>query len=515
MTSLRALQRKEDRFEDLLSKLEFAATETELTPEKRAARLAATTPDTPAAELAFCKTYFPEVFALPFNAIHEHLATLAEGSHTVSGFRRGGKSAYAFIGKVIRHVCLGRGGLVGVNLRTLDKAVARTRLLSRMIQANRLLAYDFEIEVEQDAGGYHILGPKGARATHLIAGSYATGLRAYVDERFSRFQLTVNDDLYDRQSIDSERDNEKVTNFVLSEVRGQMEDDGLDITLGNSISAGCPIVRLKEERPEAHFSLPALSHETGETTWPAYRTTEEWHAFRDETPYDIWLGEYQDRPAQRGDVFQPEWLRTVRLSLTTITASITAVDPSHGESPAACYKGVATVGMTDKREAVCLDLFIRRAGYEVVFDYLLRVRRRFSAHHKVVLFENDFNQWGFAMPYYQAWKASRKELIPFVMHNSKDSKTQYRGADKESRILNLVHPHQTGGFAYAEEATGSADWEEYKRQFLGFGKAREKLDGLDALATAYIKIGHYVTTGTFKPLKKRTRERPSWGGGFH
>ncbi len=511
-----ALRRSDEAFEKLLREIEFAARETDLTPELRAGRLTRCTQNTPESERQFCKEYFPTIFTEPWNGFHLHISGLEEGSHTISGFRRGGKTAYAVVGKIIRHICLGRGGLVGMNLRTLEKAKARTALVVRIITANKKLMYDFEVEVEQDAKEYYILGPKGQKATHLIAGSYQTGLRSYVDESFDRFQLALNDDLYDRQSVDSERDNEKVTNFVAAEVRGQMEGGGLDLTLGNSISAGCPIQQLKKMQPENHFSLPALDA-NGRSGWPEAYTAEDWAEKREAMPYDTWMGEYMDDPAVKGDIFKPEWLRSVNLTLVQVVASISAIDPSHGQSPSACFKGIATLGMTSSKEAVMLDLYIRREGYIHVFDYLLALRARLGADgcaHKVVLFENDFSQWNFAKPYYQMWMDERRATLPILTYSSKETATEFRGADKDSRILNLVHPHQTGSFAYAEQCTGSADFDTYKRQYLAFGKRKEKLDGLDAAATAYIMIRRYLDEGSFKSLHRRTFARPTWTGGF-
>jgi hypothetical protein len=512
------LKRQEARFEEILGAAKRQARETELTPEKREARRARCMGETPEAERAFCTTYFPEIFESEWNDLHRWASQLEEGSYTMSGFRKAGKSAYVFVAKVVRGIVLGAESMIGVNLRTHRIAKERVGVVKRMIARNELIQYDYAPEIEQGTKSHLIVKGEQGRV-HVVAGSYKIGLRSQIDETFSRFTLAVNDDLYDRDSADSERDNEKVTNFVTAEVRGAMEDDGLDITLGNSITADCPIVRLKELIPENHFSLPALG-EDGETTWPERYSTDYWEAFRAETPYDIWMGEYMDEPGVKGGNFKEEWLRTVKLNLTEIVASISALDPAHGESPSSCFKGLATLGMTAEREAVLLDIYVRREGYLAVFDYLLRLRRRYGAHHRAVLVENDFNQWAHARPYYQTWTQQRGEALPIVTHLASETSTAYRSAAKESRILNLVHPHQTGGFAYSAALPGSGeDWDRYKRQYLGFGKLSGKLDGLDAVATAYIMINRYLGEGSFQ-AHGRTRGRrrfgnPSWGGGFH
>ena len=76
--------------------------------------------------------------------------------------------------------------------------------------------------------------------------------------------------------------------------------------------------------------------------------------------------------------------------------------------------------------------------------------------------------------------------------------------------MNLVFPHQIGMFLYDEKIMRGADWDEYRRQYLGFGKANQKLDGLDATASAYILIFRYMESGKFKPLKERLFEKRKW-----
>jgi len=130
-------------------------------------------------------------------------------------------------------------------------------------------------------------------------------------------------------------------------------------------------------------------------------------------------------------------------------------------------------------------------------------------NHRVIMFENDFQQWDFAAPYYKSWRARKNKVLPLVTHYSKDLKTEHRGADKDSRIFNLVHPHQTGTMPYVEELKDNPDHITYKNtNYLRFGKHKNtKLDGLDVLATCYIMIWSYVVTGDFKSLKKRKFEQ--------
>jgi len=298
----------------------------------------------------------------------------------------------------------------------------------------------------------------------------------------------------------------------VNEIDGMLEDDGLRIFFGNNIAVNCPLNVIKGWNPDNHFSLPALNTK-GESTWPEYRTADEWDQFRKTIPLDVWEGDYMDKPFERGDIFDRDWLRSINVNTVHILASLSAADPAHGTSPTACMKSIATVGVTNKQEVILQDMYLRHEDYFGFFDYIDALIPRVP-RWKVLLFENDFGQWGFAHPYYVQWVEKRRKTISIYTHYSKNLKTEFRGADKESRILNLVHPHQTGMFLYAEVLgnllkgmPATRDMERYVQQYLAFGKIKDKLDGLDAVATAYIMIFRYIETGSFKPLGKKAFPR--------
>lgn len=500
--SRQKLDQMDDAFELFLDNVLVEVTTTDLTPEKRLERRR----NADKSDLEFCRIYFPQIFNLAWNDLHKAIAKMQSGMWTISGFRKCGKSAFTYIAKAVKPLCLNVGGIININCRTKENlADERTAALKRLIFRNRLLLYDYAPVLEQDLKGHYIIGK-----THLIAGSVKTGLRNLVDDEFKRIRVAINDDLYNKDTVTSEYDNGKVVDFIESEVSGQLEEDGLSITMGNSISETCPIVQLKARNPEKHFSLPALD-DNGKSTWPQYKSAEQWEEFRLNMPWDIWLGEYMDKPSVKGEVFQPEMINPVNVNLLQILASISACDPSIGVSPAACDKAVATVGITSQQEVIVQDIYIRKEPYPLLFDYV-QALRGLIPNWKCLLFENDFSQWSFAEPYYRDWMKTRKATLPIVTHLSSQLKTVERGADKESRILNLVHPHQTNMLRYSNKILLTKDFEKLRSQLLAFGKDKGKLDGIDALATAYIMIFRYLERGNFKPLKERKFFNPekSW-----
>src|SRR3972149_841238 len=49
-----------------------------------------------------------------------------------------------------------------------------------------------------------------------------------------------------------------------------------------------------------------------------------------------------------------------------------------------------------------------------------------------------------------------------------------------------------------------------KSQYIGFGASKEKLDGLDATATAFIMLPRWIERGSFKPLKEKKFGALKW-----
>lgn len=503
------LDRQERELDTVLERLTLGATESELTPQKRRARRKEAD-DSP---LRFAETYFPGVFTEPWSDLHRHLAGLEEGRHSVSGFPQSGKSAFAFLGKLLRHIALGRSGVACVAARTDEKATAHTSMLHRILQRAEKLRYDYDLDVLQDRTGDYIYKAEGGQ-TRLVAASVNTGVRGTVSDQFDRISIAVGDDLYDRESARSDLDNERVYKWITGELFRQLEDDALAVILGNAIVEGCPILKMKENFPDRHFSFPIMD-EDGAPNWPEVYEADDIQRLREETDYEVWEGEYMERPTRKGDVFEEEWLRTVNIALAKIVASVTAVDPAHGQSPHACYKAAFTAGMTEAREVVGLDVWLRKRPYAELFDHLAQLVPRMPAH-KAILFENDFSQWNFAKPYYENWQRERGQTLPVVMHRASELAGPGESADKEARIMKLVHPHHFGQFLYHQRMTAGPDWKRYRAQVLAFGEKTEALDGLDAAATAYVMVSRYLDRGSFRSSAERTMPRPRWGdAGFH
>ncbi len=488
------IKKLDEQFEDFLNKIVFEQTETDLTPELRAKRRALADAD----DFQFCKIYFPQIFDDEWNGVHRHIKSLRRGIHYVSGSRKFGKTAFGLISKLVKPICEGGVGLVGLGMRTQDDSKERGEALTRLIQRNSKLCYDYDIQFQQDKKGYWIIN----NMTFVSVGAQE-GLRNFADDNFKRFKILILDDLFNRITVRSVVDNERVYQFISSEAEGQLDDDGLMIVFFNIIINDSPGDRISKEHPERSFNFPALN-ENEETNWPESKkyTTEYLHKKRDDMNLEIWMGDWMNQPVLIGEIFDPNWIRGININNIKIVTALSAIDPSFGKSPAACYKGIVTLGITDREQQVILDIYLRKEDYEQVFDYLDNIRS-ITPYWKVLLFENDFSQWEIAAPYYKLWAEKRDKVLPIYQITTQQLKTENYGSDKESRIMNLVFPHQTGQLLYNEAIMNNADFKLYKQQLLSFGKSKEKLDGPDAASTAFILIKRYKEHGTFKSSKLR------------
>lgn len=501
MIAVRGIKRLDVNFDDAVKSIKFKYAKSDLTTQKREERRALADTD----DFEFCKIYFPQIFNDDWNELHRKIKDAESGINTISGSRYFGKSAFTYISKIVKPLCIGGGGMIGLGLRNQDVAALRTKSIMRLIKKNEMLRHDYNVQIQQDLTGNYLVNNKS-----FVSFGFREGLRNYFDENFQRFDVMILDDLYNAQTISSDVDNEKILTFVESECTGQLNPDGVLIWLFNYISTQSPGYKYAERHPEKHFNLPALN-EKGETNWPESRiwTTERLREKEKELTFDVWMGDWMNNPLVKGEEFDPDWIRSVNVNYQSILATLSFADPSFGTSPQACFKSLITMSYTSKKQYIIQDVYLRKESYEKFFAYAYNVSISFPKW-KTLLFENDFSQWSMAQPYYKQWRDESKRHLSIQMFNTKDLKDGKHGTDKESRIRTLIFPFQVGELIFNQDVLLTKDYEKWFAQFLGFGKSKEKLDGLDATASGYILFPRYIVSGSFKALNTKLTKKESW-----
>ena len=511
-TSKKHITQLDEDFDVWIDGLQFDQSDSELKPDKAAERR-----EKCENEFAFLQEYFANIFHAPFGDHHKWLRDKEEDFWMMTGFPMSGKSAYGYFGKLVKAIAEGKGGMNAVLMFDQDKAEERTRSLARVIMKNRKLCYDYNINLLQDRVGYYVFQSDFGQTT-LVGVSRRMGLRSYTDDEMKRFRIMIADDLYNKNTVTSGegKDNKKCYDFVTGEALRQMEEDGLLLWFGNFIHENCPAAYFKKEYPEYYYSLPILNEE-GKPTWPEAYTLKDIEKLKAKFPYEIWMAEFMEDPITKGEIFDPGWLATININVVKLICAISAIDPAEGQSPASCDKAIITLGATEDEQEIVLDIYLRKEGWIAAFDYMLQVRSRFEGIHRIFLFENDFAQFNTAKPYWDRWRKRTGQSLPFYLYSAKTLKTEYYSSDKASRIMNLVHPHQTGIIKYSEEVKGTEDYKRFRRQYLSFnGGKNGDLDGLDAMATAHIIIPRYLSRGNFKATKEKNFKREEgMEGWFH
>jgi hypothetical protein len=490
----KAIEALSASFEHWLLEAFAPVSKTELTPEKREKRRAGAENN----PLGFAKIYFPQIFSLPWNALHRWMASLGPGCWTCSGHPESGKSALAHILFAVRPLVYGLGGIV--NLNTQKEPVSQDRVLGilELIRKNERIQYDFKISVERDSMTHAIVN-----GTHLIPGSVNTGLRNITTAEFGRVDWQVNDDLYNRITLSEKNTSDNVTDFVTGEAWRQLSSfrPSFSITLGNVITEDAPIERLRKMNPANHFSFTALN-EKGESNWPEFRTKKAWEKFASTKPAHVWFGEYLEKPLVKGDVFELGWLRTfVKKAEDEFTVRIATHDAARGASPAACRKALVTGSFMADGRLIIEDIYARRESYPEFFNYALALHTRLP--YLIMQFENDFAQYDLAKPYYEQWSRQTQSVLPIDVFLAKDLVTEFSSAKKEERIMYLVNPIQTDIIRFVPGVIETPDGQVFKNQYSGWPKWKEN-DVLDAMATLYILGKRYIETGSFKPARERS-----------
>ncbi len=128
-------KKQDEQFEHFLDSITVDVTDSELTPDKRDKRRKKADGD----NFQFCKIYFPSIFEDEWNALHLHINKLEQGFYTVSGSRKFGKSAFAYITRIVKPIALGGLGLIGLGLRNQSDSEERSAAIVRLIKRNKLL----------------------------------------------------------------------------------------------------------------------------------------------------------------------------------------------------------------------------------------------------------------------------------------------------------------------------------------------------------------------------------------
>jgi hypothetical protein len=160
-------------------------------------------------------------------------------------------------------------------------------------------------------------------------------------------------------------------------------------------------------------------------------------------------------------------------------------------SDAACYKALATLGVSDMR-MTCLDVFCRQtADIEIALEYHYRNANRIVKTNEATVF------------FYDGSVAQKAIYDPILVRAARKYKSfcvpiaQKSTIDKYDKIDTVVVSALISGLLdFSQELEHNPDWEEARAQLLNFEKGgKYPVDFPDALADAIRMIQDYITGG--------------------
>jgi hypothetical protein len=204
-------------------------------------------------------------------------------------------------------------------------------------------------------------------------------------------------------------------------------------------------------------------------------------------------GEFYNTPINVGKRIKESMIKMVKpLPLEDYLIIIGNWDLAY--SDAACYKGMAMIGVKDIRMTV-LDVFCRQTDIAIALDYHFHNAKRVSKINSSFVFYYDASVAQESVYDPQWFRAAIKHksfLIPLPQKTT---------VDKFTKIdTTLVGALVAGILDFSDELENNPDWEESKRQMLNFEKGNHyPVDFPDALTDAILKAQNYLQDDNDEP----------------
>lgn len=231
--------------------------------------------------------------------------------------------------------------------------------------------------------------------------------------------------------------------------------------------------------------------DTWQPSWPERYTHEDCLRKKEQYEHDkeVLSGEFYNTPINAGKRIKKEMIRMVKPKpFDQYIVIIGNWDFAY--SDAACYKAMATLGVSDMR-MTCLDLYCQQsADIEVALQY------HYKQANKIVKLN------GAVMFYYDGSVSQEAVYEPILIRAAQKHKSfcipiaQKSSVDKYTKIDTVLISALTSGILdFSEDLLQNPDWEEAKAQMLNFEKGgKYPVDFPDALTDAIRMIQQYIAS---------------------
>jgi hypothetical protein len=194
-------------------------------------------------------------------------------------------------------------------------------------------------------------------------------------------------------------------------------------------------------------------------------------------------GEFYNTPINAGKRIKKEWIRMVKPRPFNEYMIIVG-NWDFAYSDAACYKALATLGVSEL-QMTCIDIFCRQeADIEVALEYHYKRANKIIKLNDATIFfyDGSVSQQAIYDPtLFRAAKKHKSICIPIAQKSSTDKYTKI-----DTTLISVL---KTGILDFSEELEQNPDWEEAKAQMLNFQKGGGyPVDFPDALTDTILQV---------------------------
>jgi predicted phage terminase large subunit-like protein len=339
--------------------------------------------------LAWCRTYLPHYFDMPFVHFHQGMVDAAgePGMPTfVCAFRGAGKSVLLSLARPLYRTVQGKSPYFIYGSQVQRLAAQNMDYVRLELEHNARIHSDYGTAAVTGGQNEWTVGLPGRR-TRTKFEAFGIGMsprgRRHVEHRPLEF---VGDDLEDAALARNPRREQNLWDWLMDEVLPALEPGRFAFTvLATMFGPGCMVQRAQGlakqtdsgGRPLARVFLQRVS-EDGRSVWPQRFTEGALSRIRATVGLRNWLRNYALKPDDPTRPFQAAWMGSYRpAEVDTRRLDVVAfLDPavsSHG-----CPRALVAVG-ADRQTGVryVLDAWIDRGTPTAMMDKLFEYERRF------------------------------------------------------------------------------------------------------------------------------------------
>ncbi|MBO6572126.1 MAG: hypothetical protein JJ958_06725 [Balneola sp.] len=446
----------------------------------------------------FAKTYYSEYTTSEFADFHRELAEIYNTRngefHLFAGPPEHGKSIISGIWKVY----CGIRGLRHLWVQICEnKTIAKNNIswVKQEFELNWKLVADFgELTVKNRTfedifavRNYDYTG-KQKEADNPYTGFAWLGHKGTLKGiRFFQYRVECVE-FDDYEPIAASKNKELVEdreNWIFSEVEGRTSKDSVMVWLHNNSRKGSCADKLHENQSgrEGIFSHKVAAHD-GEwnPVWPQHWTAEALKAKMRKVGSITWKGDWMQEPIIQGKIFKAEWMKRYR-EVPHDLIVLGRIDFSAGSSKSASFKAIALLGYSPStRRYYIVDAWVRQSTINSLIDacYFKYDHWRENGLMNIKI-EKDFQQDLIYNPYFTLKEQEKGYRVPI-------GKFEVKGqGDKDARVSRLESPFELGLILWPHDLELDPDMNELYSHVLAwdYGMANKRLDGADALASAY------------------------------